>query len=152
MPFGIVACTFSDNLSRNSCIRREICPPPNNFDRHVQRPRSPRYSSVQCVHFRSIKRKNYSFMASMNLLEIDALGRLKMLFQRPYISKPLEGACPLTPLAARVLGARDCPPLNLTLLRHCIFSKACKEVKMGNSLQQYRLVVGIYWSAFCLFH
>ena len=44
------------------------------------------------------------------------------------------------------------PPLNLTLLRHCIFSKACKEVKMGNSLQQYRLVVGIYWSAFCLFH
>ena len=49
-------------------IRREICPPPNNFDRHVQRPRSSRYSSVQCVHFRSIKRENYSFMASMILV------------------------------------------------------------------------------------
>ena len=24
MPFGIVACTFSDNLSRNSCIRLKI--------------------------------------------------------------------------------------------------------------------------------
>ena len=50
-------------------IRREICPPPrNNFDRHVQRPRSSRYSSVQCVHFRSIKREDYSFMASMILV------------------------------------------------------------------------------------
>ena len=56
---------------------------------------------------------------------------------------------PFDPLAARFFGARDCPaPINLTLLRHCIVSKACKEVKMGNSLQQYRLVVGIYWSAF----
>ena len=24
MPFGIVACTFSDNLSRNSCIGTDI--------------------------------------------------------------------------------------------------------------------------------
>ena len=26
-------------------------------------------------------------------MEINALGRLKMLFQRPYISKPYGGAC-----------------------------------------------------------
>ena len=44
-------------------------------------------------------------------MEINALGRLKMLFQRPYISKPYGGACH---------GALDgCPPpINLTLLRH----------------------------------
>ena len=29
-----------------------------------QRPRSSRCSSVQCVHFGSIRRENYSFMAS----------------------------------------------------------------------------------------
>ena len=35
-------------------------------------------------------------------MEINALGRLKMLFQRPYISKPYGGACH---------GALDgCPP------------------------------------------
>ena len=34
-------------------------------------------------------------------MEIDALGRLKMLFQRPYISKLSGGACH---------GALDCHP------------------------------------------
>ena len=34
-------------------------------------------------------------------MEINALGRLKMLFQRPYISKPSGGTCH---------GARDCHP------------------------------------------
>ena len=33
-----------------------------------------------------------------------------MLFQRPYISKTLGGACLRTPVAARAFGARDCPP------------------------------------------
>ena len=47
-------------------------------------------------------------------MEINSLGRLKMLLQRPYISKPSGGAC---------LGVLDCPPppappINLTLLRH----------------------------------
>ena len=40
-------------------------------------------------------------------MEINALGRLKMLFQRPYISKPYGGACHPPP-----------PAINLTLLRH----------------------------------
>ena len=31
-------------------------------------------------------------------------------------------------------------------------SKVCKEVKMGISLQQYGLVVGMHWSALCLFY
>ena len=35
-----------------------------------------------------------------------------MLFQRPYISKTLGGACLRTPVAARAFGARDCPPPN----------------------------------------
>ena len=35
-------------------------------------------------------------------MEINSLGRLKMLLQRPYISKPSGGAC---------LGVLDCPPL-----------------------------------------
>ena len=34
-------------------------------------------------------------------MEINSLGRLKMLLQRPYISKPSGGAC---------LGVLDCPP------------------------------------------
>ena len=47
-------------------------------------------------------------------MEIDALRRLKMLFQRPYISKLSGEACH---------GALDChpsppPQINLTLLRH----------------------------------
>ena len=44
-------------------------------------------------------------------MEINSLGRLKMLLQRPYISKASGGAC---------LGVLDCPPppINLTLLRH----------------------------------
>ena len=52
--------------------------------------------------------------------EINALGRLKMIFQRPYISKSSGGVCSRAPLAARGFGARDCspPPINLTLLRH----------------------------------
>ena len=56
------------------------------------------------------------------LLESNALRRLKMLFQRPWISGE---ACPRTPLAARAFGDRDCPPSppppkkNLTFLRHC---------------------------------
>ena len=56
---------------------------------------------------------------SYKLLEINALGRLKMLFQIPYILKSSGGACPRTPLAAQAFGARDWPPpINLTLLRH----------------------------------
>ena len=54
------------------------------------------------------------------------LGRLKMLFQRRYISKSSGGAYPRTPLAAQAFGACDCPApppppplINLTLLRHC---------------------------------
>ena len=42
--------------------------PPNNFDRHVQRPRSSGCSSVQRVHFGSIKRENDLFMASVILV------------------------------------------------------------------------------------
>ena len=42
--------------------------------------------------------------------KINALGRLKMLFQRPHISKSSRGASPRTPVAARAFGARDCPP------------------------------------------
>ena len=89
--------------------------PPNNFDSHVQRPRSSGCSSVQRVHFGSIKRENDIFMASVILVtykkrEINALGRLKMLFQRPYISKTLGVACLRTPVAARAFGARDYPP------------------------------------------
>ena len=43
-------------------------------------------------------------------MEINSLGRLKMLLQRPYISKPSGGACH---------GVLHCPPpINLTLLRH----------------------------------
>ena len=41
--------------------------PPNNFDGQVwfgQRPHFSRCSSVQCVHFNSIKRENCLFMAS----------------------------------------------------------------------------------------
>ena len=104
--------------------------PPNNFDSHVQRPRSSGCFSVQRVHFGSIKRENDIFMASVILVtykkrEINALGRLKMLFQRPYISKTLGVACLRTPVAARAFGARDCPPtppppINLPLLQHCI--------------------------------
>ena len=56
------------------------------------------------------------------MLEINALGRLKMLFQRPYILKSSGGACPRTTLAARSFGACDWPPppppINLTLLWH----------------------------------
>ena len=37
------------------------------------------------------------------------LGRLKMLFQRRYISKSSGGAYPRTPLAAQAFGACDCP-------------------------------------------
>ena len=44
---------------------------------------------------------------SYKLLEINALGRLKMLFQIPYILKSSGGACPRTPLAAQAFGARD---------------------------------------------
>ena len=75
-------------------------PPPQKkkIDRHVlfgQRPRPSRCSSVESVHFSSIKPENYLFMASTKknwagikqgvLLkwEINALERLKMLFQRP---------------------------------------------------------------------
>ena len=47
------------------------------------------------------------------LLEINALRRLKMLFQRSYSSKSSGEACPRTPLAARAFGARDCPPPTL---------------------------------------
>ena len=36
-----------------------------------------------------------------------ALRRLKMLFQRPYISKSPTGACPRTCLEACTFGARD---------------------------------------------
>ena len=36
-------------------------------------------------------------------MEINSLGRLKMLLQRPYISKPSGGAC---------LGVLDSPPPN----------------------------------------
>ena len=39
--------------------------------------------------------------------EINTLRRLKMLFQRPYISKSPGGACLRTPLAAHAFGARD---------------------------------------------
>ena len=46
-------------------------------------------------------------------MEINALGRLKMLFQRPYISKPYGGAC-----HGALDGCRPPPPINLTLLRH----------------------------------
>ena len=56
------------------------------------------------------------------LLEINALRRLKMLFQRSYSSKSSGEACPRTPLAARAFGARDCPPqlsINPILLQHC---------------------------------
>ena len=43
MPFGIVACTFSDNLSRNSCIReRDACAP--------SRKRLPRFLSLSTCH------------------------------------------------------------------------------------------------------
>ena len=42
--------------------------PPNNFDRHVQRPRSSGCSSVQRVHFGSIKSENDLFMASVILV------------------------------------------------------------------------------------
>ena len=40
-----------------------------------------------------------------------------------YCRDPIEnrGACPRTPLATRAFRARHCPPpINLTLLRHCI--------------------------------
>ena len=71
-------------------VRKQEMFLPNNFDRHVQfglPPGSSRCSLVQCVHFGSIKRENCWKL----------IGRLKMLFQRPYISKSSGGACPRIP-------------------------------------------------------
>ena len=58
----------------------------------------------------------------MFVLEINALRRLKMLFQRPCSSKSSEGACPRTPLAARAFGARDgAPPPNKSNLATALY-------------------------------
>ena len=50
------------------------------------------------------------------LLQIDALRRLKMLFQRPYSSKSSGGARTWTSLAACALGAHDWHPNLATAL------------------------------------
>ena len=62
-----------------------------------QWPRSSHCSSVQCVHFGSIKRENYFFMASTK--KNHALRRLKMLFQRLHISI-LRESMPLDPASS----------------------------------------------------
>ena len=86
-----------------------------------------RISSVQCVRFGSIKRQKYLFIYCYNketLLDINALGRLKMLFRRPYISKSSWEDASRSPsphpwLTGRAFGERGWPhQINLTLLRH----------------------------------
>ena len=73
---------------------------------HVRPPTFPKLTlndaalnSVECVHFGSIKREDYIFI--QKLLKINALGRLKMLFQR---------ACPWTPIAASAFGVCNWTP------------------------------------------
>ena len=68
-----------------------------------------------------------------------------MLFQKPYISKSSGGACPRTPLAARALGALDCPPppnksslaTGLHKLHTCMHTRT--RDKTNNSLQYYHM-------------
>ena len=60
----------------------------------------------------------------LNLLEINALGRLKMLFQRPYISSMLFDP----PSSSSILRSWLAPLINRTLLRHCT-KYSCRVVK-----------------------
>ena len=50
IPFGIVACTFSDNLSRNSCIQITVfCPPEPRVGAFVYRNAGKVYNLVLSV-------------------------------------------------------------------------------------------------------
>ena len=68
----------------------------------------------------------YLWLQQRKFLEINALRRLKMLFQRPYSSKSSGGACPRIHLAAPP------PSINLTLLRHCSVSNEHTEFTWEN--------------------
>ena len=74
-------------------------------------PRSSRCPSVQCVHFGSIKRLNYLFMASIkkNCWKLMLSEGWKYYFRDP-VAQNLPGCTPPDPRAARAFSAPDCPP------------------------------------------